>query len=278
MTAQPAPQDLPERSAADQLEVLDVGVSTDAHPAPLLFVHGAWHGAWCWAEHFLNFFADKGYRAMAVSLRGHGKSPLRQRLRGCSGADYVEDVRSVADALPTTPVLIGHSMGGYVVQKYLESTPASAGVLLASMSARGAFGSTLRQTRRHPWLMTKFTFTGRSLAMFEGPELARRFLFSATTPDQDVARYATLLQEESQRAILDGMVFNVARPKLISTPLLVLGAEHDGAFTVTDQRALARACGVDAEIFPGMGHDMMLEPEWAAVAERIDSWLSAHGL
>jgi len=27
-----------------------------------------------------------------------------------------------------------------------------------------------------------------------------------------------------------------------------------------------------------MGHNMMLEPGWAAVAERIDTWLSARGL
>ena len=39
---------------------------------PVLFVHGAWHGAWCGDEHFLDFFADKGYRAVALSLRGHG--------------------------------------------------------------------------------------------------------------------------------------------------------------------------------------------------------------
>ena len=32
----------------------------------------------------------------------------------------------------------------------------------------------------------------------------------------------------------------------------------------------------EAEIFPDMGHDMMLEPGWQAVAERIDGWLTAH--
>ncbi|MGB2811055.1 MAG: alpha/beta fold hydrolase, partial [Mycobacterium sp.] len=47
-------------------------------------------------------------------------------------ADYVEDVKSVADDLPTRPVVIGHSMGGLVVQKYLESNAAPAGVLMAS--------------------------------------------------------------------------------------------------------------------------------------------------
>ena len=57
------------------LEVIDKGPSRESDKAPLLFVHGAWHGAWGWDEHFLDFFAAKGYRSLAVSLRGHGKSP-----------------------------------------------------------------------------------------------------------------------------------------------------------------------------------------------------------
>ena len=96
------------------LEVIDRGHPSEAHPAPLLFVHGAWHAAWCWDEYFLNFFADSGYRALALSLRGHGSSPTRKPLRACSIADYVEDVTFVADNLPRRPVVIGHSMGGLI--------------------------------------------------------------------------------------------------------------------------------------------------------------------
>jgi hypothetical protein len=32
------------------LEVIDRGTCSESHPVPLLFVHGAWHAAWCW-EH-----------------------------------------------------------------------------------------------------------------------------------------------------------------------------------------------------------------------------------
>jgi hypothetical protein len=48
------------------LEVIDKGSTTESHPTPLLFIHGAWHAAWCWNEHFLDFFADKGFHAAAV--------------------------------------------------------------------------------------------------------------------------------------------------------------------------------------------------------------------
>ena len=61
-----------ERTLQTMLDVLDVGHCTPEHPAPLVFVHGAWHGAWCWDEHFLGHFAAKGYRAIALDLRGYG--------------------------------------------------------------------------------------------------------------------------------------------------------------------------------------------------------------
>lgn len=42
------------------LEVIENRPPRESHTTPVLFVHGAWHGAWCWDEHFLDFFADKG--------------------------------------------------------------------------------------------------------------------------------------------------------------------------------------------------------------------------
>lgn len=260
------------------LEVIDKGSVTESHPAPLLFVHGAWHAAWCWDEYFLSFFADKGYRAVAVSLRGHGGSPTDKPLRACSAADYIEDISSVADRLPARPVVIGHSMGGFFVQKYLESHDAPAGVLLASMPPQGNLGSSLRWIRSHPWHCTKMLITGKSLPYVNTPELARERFFSAQVPDADVAEYATRLQEESSRVGIDCLVLSRPRPQRISTPLLVLGAADDRAHTREEVLATARAYRTEAEFFSDMGHDMMLEPGWAAVAERIHTWLAERQL
>ena len=259
------------------LEVIDKGCVSESHPVPLLFIHGAWHAAWCWDEHFLSFFADKGYRAVAVSLRGHGSSLTPKPVRTCSIADYVEDVGFVADNLPLSPVVIGHSMGGLIVQKYLESHDAPAGVLMASMPPRGYLGSGLRWMKRHPWHFTKIAITGKSLAYVNTPQLARERFFSAHTPDSSVVEYATRLQEESARAGVDGLL-SLPRPKRVMTTLLVLGAHDDGAVTQKEVRATARAYRTEAELFPNMGHNMMLEPGWVAVAERIHTWLGTQGL
>ncbi len=85
------------------LEMIDKGSATESHPVPLLFVHGATAAAWYWEENFLDFFADNGYRAVALNLRGHGGSPASKPLNKCTIADYVDDVRSVAATLPATP-------------------------------------------------------------------------------------------------------------------------------------------------------------------------------
>ncbi|MCV7031113.1 alpha/beta hydrolase [Mycobacterium sherrisii] len=260
------------------LEVIDKGSCSESHPVPLLFVHGGWHAAWCWDEHFLDFFANEGYRALAVSLRGHGNSPTPKPLRWCSVADYVDDVASVADSLPTRPVVIGHSMSGYVVQKYLESHAAPAGVLVASVPPRGAAGFLLRFTKQHLGRLTAALITGKASALFKTPDAVREKFFSARTPDSTVAHCAARIQDESTRIMLDAMVLDLPRPERVTTPLLVLGAECDDCFTTNEVRSTARAYRTEAQIFPEMGHNMMLEPGWAAVAERIHVWLRTRDL
>lgn len=41
---------------------------------PLLFVHGMCHGAWCWEENYLPFFANHSYDSYAIDLPAHGNN------------------------------------------------------------------------------------------------------------------------------------------------------------------------------------------------------------
>ncbi len=257
------------------LEVIDKAPRRESGKRPLLFVHGAWHGAWCWDEHFLDFFAARGYRSLAVSLRGHGKSAAPKPMQFATMADFVDDVDSVAKSLPQRPVVVGHSMGGFVVQKYLESCDAPAAALLASVPPKGITGFLLRRFRRHPWLTAANLAMTKSLRSVGGtPELTRETFFSEFTADADVVRYTAQLNEEYVgKHILDMLLFDLPRPHLITAPLLVLGAEDDVCFTQREVHATATTYHTNAEIFPTMGHDMMLEPGWEAVAERIHVWL-----
>jgi pimeloyl-ACP methyl ester carboxylesterase len=261
------------------LKVIDKGSCTESHPVPLLFVHGACLSAWCWDDHFLDFFADNGYRAIAPSLRGHGGSPVSKPLNKCTITDYVDDVRSVAATLPATPVLIGHSMGGFIVQKYLETDTAPAAVLMSSAPPRSWFLTALRLGRNHPWLAAKASMTRKYLSIYPTPAHLRKILFCAHTPEPIVDQCFTRLQEESYRALtLDMGLLNLVRPQRVTpTPTLVLEG-GDVVWGPRPAREIARAYHTEAEYFPDMGHNMMLEPGWQAVAERIVGWLADQGL
>ncbi|WP_210083965.1 alpha/beta hydrolase [Mycobacterium sp. OAE908] len=259
------------------LEVIDKGSATDSHPVPLLFVHGACIAAWCWDEHFLDFFAARGYRAAALSLRGHGASTLSKPLNSCSVADYVDDVRAVAATLDAPPVLIGHSLGCWVVLKYLTTHGAAAGVLMAPGTPQGLRRWAFRSIRRHPWKFLRANTFGSAVDLFNTPALAREFCFSPHTPDSVVTSCAARLELESSGATRE-LMNPLPDPDLVTAPMLVLGAKEDGSRIDGDALAVAQTYQADVEIFPDMGHVMMLEPGWRAVAERIDGWLQNQAL
>jgi len=261
-----------------KLEIISKHPPASAHATPILFVHGAWHGAWCWDEHFLDYFAQHGFAAHALSLRGHGASEGRNRLRWTRLAEYVADVAQVAEQLPQPPVVIGHSMGGAVVQKYLETHSAPAGVLLASVPPAGALATTLRLARRHPLQFAKVNLTFSLFPLVSTPQLAREAFFAANLTDDQVLSYAKRLQDESYLGFLDMLALNLPRPKRVKAPMLVLGAAQDTIFHPNEIDATARAYHTQAMIFPDMAHDMMLDAGWQAVAERILSWLNGQGL
>jgi pimeloyl-ACP methyl ester carboxylesterase len=167
-------------------------------------------------------------------------------------------------------------MGGHVVQKYLERHQAPAAVLLASLPPAGALATTLRIARRHPAFFGKVNLTFSLYPLVATPELAREHFFSEALSDETVHRYWANLQDESFLGFLDMLALNLPKPKKVSTAMLVLGAAKDAVFGIDEVKATARAYNTEAEIFDGMGHDMMLEPQWRSVAERIASWLRTH--
>jgi pimeloyl-ACP methyl ester carboxylesterase len=260
------------------LEIITQEPQTSPRSTPILFVHGAWHGAWCWAERFLPYFAEHGYVSHTMSLRGHGTSEGRERLRFARIADYVADVGQVVNRLPTPPVLVGHSMGGLIAQKYLETHSVPAAVLLASVPVKGVLKTTLRIARRHPLAFLRANLTWSLYPIIGTPSLTREAFFSADMPIENLNRYFDRMQDESYFAFLDMLVLNLPRPERVNVPLLVLGAANDTIFHTDEVEATARAYHTRAEIFPEMAHDMMLEEGWQSVADCILDWLRGQNL
>lgn len=262
-----------------QLEVLShAPTGAPLHPAPILFVHGAWHGAWCWQEYLLPYFANHGYHIHALSLRGHGASESPRHFRTARIRDYVADVAQVAATLETPPIVVGHSMGGLVVQKYLEAHAAPAAVLLAPVPTSGALRTTLNVARKHPLRFARANLTWSLYPIVGTPRLAREFLFARDLPPERLSAYFARLQDESYLAYLDMVAFALPRPRRVSTPLLVIAGGRDAIFTPREARRTARAYQADIKLFPDAPHDLILDTAWQPVADAMLAWLDARSL
>jgi pimeloyl-ACP methyl ester carboxylesterase len=254
------------------LEIITRRPAGARRETPVLFVHGAYTAAWCWDEHFLPSFAEAGYEATALSLSGHGDSPGREFLDLLSLDDYVRDVLEVMDSFDTPPVLVGHSMGGMVVQKCLEVRQVPAAVFMASVPPQGLWASAVGLAMRKPDLMSELNslLSGGSTST----EALREALFAQPVSMERLQRMANRIQPESARVIWDMTLFNLPNPaRMHRAPMLVLGAECDPIIPPSLTAMTARTLGVEAGIFPGMGHGMMLEADWRSVVQHVLEWL-----
>lgn len=86
---------------------------------PIVLVHGAWHGAWCWYR-VVPELATLGLRAVTPALPGH--VPDARPPGSVTLADYVATVVAALDAVgPAT--LVGHSLAGVVIAAVAEARP-----------------------------------------------------------------------------------------------------------------------------------------------------------
>lgn len=256
-----------------RLEVISRLPASPRNRRPLLFVHGAWHGAWCWNEHFLDYFAARGHASHAVSLRGHGASDGRPGLRWTRIADYVEDLAHVVASMPVPPIVVAHSMGGFVLQKFLESRSVPACVLLAPVPPQGAARITSKVLRRHPLVFLRGNLTMSLYPVVETQALVREAFFSLDLPPDLLARYSERMQDESYLGFLDMLMLDLPKRRRHDLPALVLAAARDTLFDVHEIEATARVFGVGVDVVPAVAHDMMLDTHWRRVADRIATWL-----
>lgn len=264
-----------------RLEVISHIPEAPAHQTPILFLHGAFHGAWCWEDYFLPYFAAQGFSAHAMSLRAHGMSEGHHQIRWVSVEDYVTDLVQVVRSLPQPPVIVAHSLGGYVLQKYLEHYDTPAAVLVAPAPARGGVSFTWRTMRATPRALMHTFVTMSPYVLVNSVERSHTRFFSPSMPRAEVERHFTRLQESSFRAYLDWLMLalpDVRRIRERAAPMLILGGANDHMFPPKELVALGDLYTADVTILPDTAHDIMLEANWKTAADRIIRWLNERGV
>jgi len=266
-----------------KLEVLERVPMGSSNVPPLLFVHGAFHGAGCWTENFLPYFSSKGFPCYALSLRGHGASEGLERLHTFSLSDYVQDVLEVMTQLQEKPVLIGHSMGGALVQAIAQTYPdqIKAVVLLATAPPNGIL---LKDMLRLSLTHFRELFQLLAFNQRKHGDFPLQLFFSQPLNAEERGEFALLLQPESRKAIRDlrrriipgptrGLGAEPWAAPALQVPMLILGSKKDALFPEETVKRVGKVYKTQPIIFSDIGHDMMLDAGWRSVADRIHIFL-----
>ncbi|XP_062185619.1 uncharacterized protein LOC133889164 isoform X2 [Phragmites australis] len=272
---------------------LDLEVIAEGPPAqgegrrtPLVFVHGSFHAAWCWAEHWMPFFSRAGFPCYALSLRAQGESSVPPEAVAGTLETHTGDIADfIQKEVPLPPVLIGHSFGGLIVQQYISCLqgsellhPKLAGaVLVCSVPPSGNSGLVWRYLLTKPVAAFKVTLSLAAKAYANSLSLCKETFFSPQMDDELVLRYQALMKESSKLPLFDLRKLNASLP-VSSVPdntaeILVMGASNDFIVDSEGLSETSRFYGVQSVCVEGVAHDMMLDCSWEKGAGIILTWL-----
>lgn len=198
-------------------------------------------------------------------------------------ADYVADMESAAAKMDAPPIVIGHSMGGLVVQHYLSKpeNKAAAAVLLASVPPSGIASSAIHMSSFAPdvlWQLGLLQSLGHQAV---SADVIQRAFFSDQTPGEDVKHLLPRLQSESHRISSELLCPAQPMPRLgkDALPVLVLGGDADAFLPTSAFREAANFWHGDLEIIKGAPHGLMLDHAWwQPAADKILTWLAGKQL
>lgn len=268
-----------------KLEVLSRMADGTSSKPPLVFVHGSYHAAWCWSEHFFQYFAARGHDCYALSMRGQGGSDMPPvadaKIAKIAGTleRHADDVNHFCASLGRRPVLVGHSFGGLVAQlacaRAADSPPAGL-ALLASVPPTGNGEMVKRFLFRAPIASAKITFAFVTGAFKSNAALCRECFFSEDVSETTLARHMSQIASSSRVRLLDLSALNASLPvpaPPAETSVFVCGGEDD---FVVDEEGLEETAAwgrTEAVILERTAHDLMLDTRWEAAAAALGEWV-----
>jgi pimeloyl-ACP methyl ester carboxylesterase len=245
---------------------------------PILFQHGMWHGAWCW-EPWQDQLAEWGWASTAYSLPGHAGSPVQRPIRWCTLGYYLEFLKAEIARFDTPPVVIGHSMGGALIQWYLKKAADDlpAAVLVAPWPAQDMLLQVASYALMDPVGTLISLATLSAAPVVRSPESAARALITkrALITPKDLH---TQVGPESLLVLLQYNPLLWQPPRSVKTPLLWLAGSADAVIPERKQWRSAARYHADYVVIEGEAHNLMMEPSTIRTVETIHSWLVEIGI
>ena len=257
-------------------------------PTPLVFIHGMFMTSLCW-EHWLSHFQALGRDVWAPEWprRNASVDELRARhpdpeLGNLGLVEVVESYSALIAEMPEQPVLIGHSMGGLIVQLLLAQGQGAAGVAIDSAPPQGVFVVDWSFLKSNWPMITPFH-----------DKLDPHMI----TFEQWVYAFANALPESQQRAFYDRYAVPESRlvPEQSLTsvahidfdaphaPLLMTAGSRDHIIPAHLNKTNFEKYGDEGSVtdfreFEGRDHLTIVEDGWEQVADFVEDWLERQGL
>lgn len=222
--------------------------------APLLFLHGIGGSAASWRWQLDEF--SRSYRAIAWDMPGYGTSdPLTTAtIAGFAQAlDHFLHEQQIEQ-----PILVGHSIGGMIVQEYLASFQGKvrAAVLYATSPAFGRKDGEWQQE----FIRARLAPLDEDKSMAElAPGIVQSLIGSAAKPEGIAlaTQCMAAVPEATYRAVVRSLLDFDRRDTLgkIDIPcLLITGAEDTNAPAPMMEKMAAKIPGAKFAVLPGLGH------------------------
>ena len=260
---------------------------------PVLFIHGLWLHATSW-QSWIDAFDAAGYDASAPGWPGDPDTVTEARANPDSIADHgiddvVEHYAKIIGALPSKPILIGHSFGGMIAQRLLGEDLAVAAVAIDAAQIKGVLPlplSALRATlpvfknpankhRAVSLTAEQFRFAfGNAIPAEESNELFERWAIPA--PGKPLFEAASANFNPHSPAKVD--TANSGRGPLL---LIMGGKDHTVPEAITKatlKQYRHSDATTDIREFADRAHSLTIDHGWKDVADASLSWLKSQGL
>jgi pimeloyl-ACP methyl ester carboxylesterase len=264
----------------DEVYIEPEGIYVETHQPerrsrkpPLLLVHGALTGSWLWAS-FAAYFAERGWEAHAMNLRGHFTSDLAD-LETTRMHDYADDIATAVRQLGRPPVILGWGIGALAAMLYAAEQRVLGLVLLAPSPPAAALP---RRPLAHELRMVPDVYDARWWGWIAPVERLRSWMPDMSEDELEKMQEMLRGARESgsaRRERMLGVEVNTAR---IAVPTMVIGAGLDDVIHPSEARRTADLLGAAYEYFPSASHFglVMGSDSWPQVAGSVLGWLEEH--
>jgi len=246
----------------------------------VIFIHGMFVTPLCWSG-WIDRFNTRGILCEAPAWPHHEGVPAELRAQHPNAAlgrltldELFAHFEAIVKKQPSPPVLIGHSMGGLIVQTLINRGLGARGVAIDSAPAKGV--TVLR------WSMLR---SNLPILFGSGPVLLSesqwRYAFDNTsTPDEVHAHDEKQLVPES-KLVGRGALGAKIDWERAHAPLLFVGggADHIIPHAVNEANVKKYAHAgsrVDYKLFDGRTHYTILDGKgWEEVCDFVGDWITA---